>query len=513
MVPLVVAAVVAGWIFLAKLKAFNNLGTTSDIFVHYQLATNWLRGRFLDENCFGQNLSMHTYLVDPLLAIFALPFGVPGLILADAVAAGVAVLAAVAILRHFSVPDSLAIGAGALLVASPFSVHMHYDRIYGFHVELLIPTLALCLLYLLLRRRVGLALLTAILLLGIKEEVPILVAVIGAMAILEDMIFEHDRVRLLRRRRPIDIARSPHVMVIIAAVVALPLLLLILRSVPPGPYSLGTFQRLEATHGQHVQNGAALASFVVMNIPAWISYAVSQKWFHMMLWGTTGLIVLRPHLVPLGFCLTVTAWLMNDDLLWAPRFSMLLAFMLCVSVLVIGSSYKFLVRIGALEWLPVKYGLFLLGIGVAALSVEKQYRMVPDTRELYVMSPYCGYTAIEREQADRLFAAYRREAEGNDPVIAYPMLFRYALPKNLYWFNRLHGRPRPVWIIWDGTFDFESSGLKAGEYTIVGQDGRFRLYKRKASLRDNHATDGPAMGHLNVAPGEGHNDRLSSTVP
>jgi len=94
-----VALTVAGWIFAFKMKSFLGLATTSDLYQFVQLATTWLNGAFLHDNCFGDHLSIHTYFFVPLLAVFAKPFGAPGLLFALSLAAAAMFAAIVRILR------------------------------------------------------------------------------------------------------------------------------------------------------------------------------------------------------------------------------------------------------------------------------------------------------------------------------------------------------------------------------------------------------------------------------
>ena len=79
---LAVAAAITVWVFAAKLKAFLDLCFTSDLFIQTQLARSWLEGRFLDDNCYGHHLAIHTYFFLPLLGLLAKPLGAPGLLLA-----------------------------------------------------------------------------------------------------------------------------------------------------------------------------------------------------------------------------------------------------------------------------------------------------------------------------------------------------------------------------------------------------------------------------------------------
>ena len=70
------------------------------------------------------------------------------------------------------------------------------------------------------------------------------------------------------------------------------------------------------------------------------------------------------------------------------------------------------------------------------------------------------------------------------------MLFRYAHDRNLFWLNRLRGRPAPVWILWDNGYNYApfqitsdttnpASRIHIDDYAVVDQRGRFVLLKKK----------------------------------
>jgi hypothetical protein len=77
------------------------------------------------------------------------------------------------------------------------------------------------------------------------------------------------------------------------------------------------------------------------------------------------------------------------------------------------------------------------------------------------------------------------------------MLFRYAHDRNLYWLDRLYGRPAPIWILSDGSsnFGYDDLRIKGGmlvdrrgrvmldteDYTVVDRRGRFVLLKKRQS--------------------------------
>ena len=149
---LLVAGAITAWVFVAKLKAFLDLCFTSDLFIQTQLARSWLEGRFLEDNCYGRHLAIHTYFFLPVLGLLAKPLGAPGLLLALALAVGASALLAHRILRLFGIDGPNALAAAVALVSLPTSIWVFGDAL-GFHVDLMLPPLALGLFYALLRRR------------------------------------------------------------------------------------------------------------------------------------------------------------------------------------------------------------------------------------------------------------------------------------------------------------------------------------------------------------------------
>jgi uncharacterized membrane protein len=182
------AAAAGAWVFAYKLIDFLGLGTTSDLYQFTQLATSWLDGRFLHDNCYGNHLSIHTYLFCPVLAVLVVPFGAVGLLLALGLAVAAQCLAVLKILRLLRVSDRVALTAAAVAVAMPLTVHLYQDEIYGFHVELLVPAMALWLAYFLLRRSWAGAIGMGLVLLTVKEDAPLIVVAVALAVWMEERL-------------------------------------------------------------------------------------------------------------------------------------------------------------------------------------------------------------------------------------------------------------------------------------------------------------------------------------
>ena len=130
-------------------------------------------------------------------------------------------------------------------------------------------------------------------------------------------------------------------------------------------------------------------------------------------------------------------------------------------------------------------------IAIAALSASVQLMLVPwFARGAYLLRSTSLYSLHERQEADAVFARYRREGKPEEPVIGSAMLFRYAHDRNLFWLNRLHGRPAPIWILGDSAdpyvpFRISSdtingeSGIRLEDYTLLDRRGRFVLFRKK----------------------------------
>jgi hypothetical protein len=456
-----VACAIGLWVFAVKLKAFVELSFTSDLFVSVQLARSWLEGRLLEDNCFGRHLAIHTYFFLLPLGLLAKPLGAPGLFVALGAGIGASSFLAHRILRLLGVGGRTALVAGFALVSLPVSVWTFADG-YGFHVELMLPPLALGFFYALLRRSLGGALAMALLVSSVKEEAPLIVGIIAVMVIVETRIAD----RAWHR---------PALASLALAGVLLPILLAILRAQPHGPYTVNHFAILESATAGRIHGVSSLAGFAATNLLAWCRFGIERRWPLLFFVATLGTLLLRPWYAPLGLVTTGVAWLLQVDLLWAPRFASGLAFSWCVILLGLAS----LVR--ATGRPPRTPGSKLaLATGVAVVSLVGQLHFVRQARDpldLHLFRP-SPYTGAERSQADRLFAVYRREGRATEPVAASPYLFRYAHDRNLYWLDRLAGRPRPIWILQDGSWTFTDFGLAAADYAVVGRDGRFTLLKR-----------------------------------
>ncbi|HVT73220.1 MAG TPA: DUF2079 domain-containing protein [Lacunisphaera sp.] len=471
------ALVAGGWIFAFNLRRFLGLGTTSDLYVNLQLATSWLHGRFLHDEFFGNYLSVHGYFLNPLLALFAWPFGAPGLLLTIGLAAAAGLAAMAAILRTLGVPARVATVIAFVATLMPVSLQVYQVDQYGFQVELLTPALALWLASCLLNRNWPGTIILTLALQAMKEDALLVLLPVAGAIILEDAL----------RPRGADGARSrwnrPAMVTIGLSVLVTPLLLALVRSQPSGDYTnLGSFAKVHAVDHAAINNLGTLVAYVAGNLRPWLGSHTVFQWLAAAMVGTFGLVLLRPHLLVLGILTTLTAWLVQGDLLWAPRFAPALAFLQLAGCLGFASAWS----AGQARPGPVAFGRGAVIAGVLAAGMIGQFLFNPESSEVYRLAPALEISPAERAQADRLFAEYRRRGQAAEPVIVSDHLFRYVHDREFFWYARLRGRPRPVWILWDQQ-DRPLSVLRLylrtdtsrdlSDYELVGQAGRFLLYR------------------------------------
>ena len=476
------------WVFALKLKTFYDLGYSSDLFVSAQLARSWLEGRgLLQDNCFGNQLTIHTYFLLLPLGIIAKPFGAPGLLFVLAASAGAAYFWAVRVLRLLGVAGPLALAAAIIVLGSPLSVGFYQEPLYGFHVEDLTPALCLILFYFLLRRRIIESVVTALVVMSVKEDAPIAAAMVAIVAGVETWVSSLGKRACCRMNLPAAIT-------LFLSVLAVPVLLAISWAQPTTVYALHSVDRLWIVPPGTLRSPGALFLFIGANLTQWLGSSVVRQWLWIMIVGSFGMILLRPHYLIAGVLTTLIAWLMKrNDLLWTPRFYPTEALLWCVTLVGLAS----IARAATLESTWARAAVLATAIAITAMSTSAQLALVPKARKAYLLRSGSPYSPLERQQSDELFARYRREGKPEEPVIASPMLFRYAHDRNLFWLDRMIGRPAPIWILSDGTdtFGYRSYGismkdsalvdrwgrcmLRINDYTVIDRRGRFMLLKKR----------------------------------
>jgi hypothetical protein len=469
-------------VFALKLKTFYDLGYTSDLFVSVQLARSWLEGHgFFTANCFQNILATHTYFLLLPLGFMAKPFSAPGLLFVLAAAVGAACFWAVRVLRLLGVAGPIAVILGGAVVVSPLSVAFYQESHYGFHVEVLTPTLCLLLFYFLLQQRLVPAILTALVVISVKEDAPIAAAVVAIVAGVETWICSAGK----QARNRIN---WPAAVTLLLSIAAIPLLLAISRSQCPTPYVYYLLHRnLGMVAPENLSGASALFAFVVSNSTHWLGSNVIRHWLWIMFVGSFGTILLRPYYLVAGVVTTLVAWLVDrNDLLWAPRFYPTEVLLGCVTLV----GFASIVRAVTLDTRWARAAVVAAAVVIAAVSGAAQLALVPKARSAYLLRSDSPYTPLERQQADQVFARYRREGRPEEPVIASSMLFRYAHDRNLFFVDRLHGRPAPIWILGDSADSYVPfrisadtinpiSGIKMADYKVIDRRGRFVLLRKK----------------------------------
>ncbi len=501
---IVLASVAAGAaIFALKFTAYRRLGTTDDLFQFAQLAVSWLHGSFLHDNHYGNHLSIHTYFLAPALAILVLPLGVPGLLLAASLAAGLGTAAMARIAIRYGVPAWLGIAVAVVATLMPFSLNTYYDVTYGFHIELLEPGLVLWLAYFVLERRWVRSVTMCLVILAIKEDAPLVIIPIATAIFLESLLGAW-----LRRDQRGTKASLNWVAVGVAAMAlaAVPALLLILHGQTPGPYSPGSFSRLRVAPAGQVTGPLSVVAFGWTNSSTWLHSKAVGQWFSLWPSATLGLAILRPQLLIVGLPTTLISWLMATDLQWAPYFTHPLAvyqLMMCFGLI---SVVHFLAGASIPRALPWVAGLAAIAVGYH--YIHEQLKVNPEVPRLYALDPKLPLAAGERREADLLFSRYETEHRAGEPVIASLRLFKYADYRDLYWYGYLEKRPHPEWILWDLDESplanlrgfLSAGGADFRDYKLLESRSHFALFrqmtpeeKREAKATAKEVTDRGAI--------------------
>jgi uncharacterized membrane protein len=485
-VALALAVFTALWVFALKLKTFYDLGYSSDLFVSVQAARSWLEGRgVLQDNCFGNLLTIHSYFLLLPLGLVAKPFGAPGLLFVLAASAGTAYFWAARVLRVLGVVGPVAVIAAGAVLISPLSVAFYQEAYFGFHVELLTPTLCLILFYFLLRQRVIESIVMALVVISVKEDAPIAAAMVAIIAVAETWISLAGKSALCRLNWPAMITLS-------LSVLAIPVLLAISWAQQPTAYALHSVDRISIVRRGTLPGPGALFPFIAANLAHWLGSGVVRQWLWAMIVGSFGMILLRPHYFISGVPTTLVAWLMKrNDLLWAPRFHLAEAFLWCVTLV----GFASLVRASTFAESWARKVALIAATIIIALSASAQLALVPNARVAYLLRSDSPYPPLERQQADAVFRRYRREAKPEEPVVASPTLFRYAHDRNLFWLDRMYGRPVPIWVLRDDTSNYGYNNirmedhrlvdrrgrcmLRIDDYALVDRQGRFELLRKK----------------------------------
>jgi len=473
-VALALAVFIVLCVFALKLKTFYDLGYSEDLFASLQAARSWLEGKgLLRDNWAGNVLAVHTYFLLLPLGLIAKPFGAPGLLFVLAASVGVTYFWATRILRLLGVAGLFAVVLAAVVLASPISVFFYQEWYHGFHVEDLVPALCLLLFYFLLQRQLIPSIVTALVVVSVKEDAPIAAAVVAIVAGVETWIASAGEPARSRFNRPALI-------VILLSVCAIPLLLAISMSQPPTVYAPHSVDRIYIVKPGTLPSQGALFAFVLSNIADWLGSEVVRQWLWVMVVGSFATILLRPYYLIAGVPTTLVAWLMNqnDLLTWAPRLYSTAALLWCVTLV----GFASIARGITLDKRWGQGAVLAAAVTVIALSAFDQLSLVPTGRNAYLLRSASPYSPAERRQADQLFARYRSEGKPDEPVVASPLLFRYAQDRNLFWLNRLHDRPRPVWMLRDSEKDYfpgVRSEINPEDYTLIDRRGRFLLLRKK----------------------------------
>lgn len=162
--------------------------------------------------------------------------------------------------------------------------------------------------------------------------------------------------------------------------------------------------------------------------------------------------------------------------MWASRFAPSLTFFLVAATLAFATAHRWWLRLTTSQWSRRATGLIAL-IAITGYCWHRQLSGAPDALEFYVLQPQRRVATSDIQAADRLFARYAQERRPGDAVTASPTLFRYADYRSFYWMDRLEGRPKPVWVLYD--YGQPPAAAVFGDYDLIGQSGRFALFRSR----------------------------------
>src|SRR5206468_1352194 len=238
----------------------------------------------LQDNWSGNVLAVHTYFLLLPLGLVAKPFGAPGLLFVLAASVGVTYFWATRILRLLGVAGLFAVVLAAVVLASPISVFFYQEWYHGFHVEDLAPALCLLLFYFLLQRRVIASIVTALVVISVKEDAPIAAAVVAMVAGVETWLSSPGKPPRYRFNWPAAIT-------LILSVSAIPVLLAISWAQSPTMYGRHSFDRIGVVAPGSFSSPGALFIFVASNVRHWLDRIVG-------ICTTWPYAVVRPRGVP-----------------------------------------------------------------------------------------------------------------------------------------------------------------------------------------------------------------------
>jgi hypothetical protein len=314
---------------------------------------------------------------------------------------------------------------------------------------------------------------------SVKEDAPIAASIVAIVAAVETLNSPSGK-------RSGSRFNWTAIIIMCLSLLMIPLLLAISWSQSPKTYSYYTLGRLGIAPRGSLSGPSALFGFISSHATDWLGSGGVRQWLWVMLVGSFGAILLRPYYLIPGVLTTLVAWLMKrNDLFWTPRFYSTQVLLCCVTVV----GFASVVRALILDKRWARFALLAATILVITLSASAQLRLVPTARQAYLLRSDSPYSPVEREQADAIFSRYRRESKPDQPVVASPMLFRYAHDRNLFSLAIPWGRPVPIWILGDSADKFGQSVSSEAitttpeicieDYIVVDQRGRFVLLRKK----------------------------------
>ena len=279
---------------------------------------------------------------------------------------------------------------------------------HGFEVENLVPALCLMLFYFLLQRRMIASIVTAIVVISVKEDAPIAAAMVAIVAGVETWISSPGKPARCRFNWPAAIT-------LILSVSAIPLLLAISWLQPPTMYAPHSLDRLGIVAPGTLSGPGALFVFVASNMAHWLGSSVVRQWLWVMIVGSfwnslvasilfgcrcshnAGRMAQEQERPPMGATIFSTA-----TILW------------CVTLVGFASIARTVSHCSK----TTRPAVLTAAIAITALSASAQLALVPKAREAYLLRSDQPLLAAGATGSGRVFARYRRE--GNPRNLSLP---------------------------------------------------------------------------------------------
>jgi len=175
------------WFFIAKLTIFEKLGYRSDLYTHLEICRGWLQGRpIMHENCYGYHSQYHNYFFNLVMGFAVKPWGVYGLFSIQFLLYIIALFYTFPVLygNKNTLNHKLLTSVFYIIIfCGPFAYWLYDNPYYGFHTEILYPSMGFVFAISLFKKQYWVSLLFALFMISVKEDGAVLVASIHLLFI------------------------------------------------------------------------------------------------------------------------------------------------------------------------------------------------------------------------------------------------------------------------------------------------------------------------------------------